>query len=1022
MAMAAHGSLGFRLGLMLLASALLCAEQLPVRTYTTADGLARNTIFCIVQDTRGFLWFCTSDGLSRFDGYTFVNYGMKQGLPNRAVTTLRITRQGVYWVGTYAGLYRMDPYSSPPQKFEAVRVGANENSQRILALIEGHSGVLWAGTDDGLFRLDEGESRFQPVDIGIPQRSDGNRAADVLLEDQRGTLWIAGDEKLYRRMPDGNTRVYRDSRFKGGFLTLYEDRERRLWAGTVFAGICRLDPDAGPNDPIVSRGYTTKDGLAHNRVEALLQTADGRFWAGVARGLSLYVPGADRFESYTTAEGLSDAGVKSLADDREGNLWVGTEAGGVMKIARRGFTSYTKADGLGNTRISSLFVDLAGEICAVTSPTGGKWSLDCFNGKRFTSIRPRYPSTIRYFGWGWNQTAFQDHTGEWWIPTGQGLCRFAKANRVVELAGRRPKTVYTTRNGLPANVLFRLFEDSQGNIWISSSDQPTNPLTRWERATGTFHVFGEADGLPRLQPSATAFAEDRSGQIWIGYSGSLARFHNGRFTLYTEAGGLPAGQIRALHLDRAGRLWIASSRGGLARMDDPSAETNPSFVRYTTAEGLSNNSVNCLTADEWGRIYACTGRGIDRLDPTTGRIKHFTTADGLARGEPGVAMRDREGALWFGGGLGLSRLVPEPDRPASPPPVFVTELQVRGTSRPLAELGQAKVTDLVLQPNQNQVRIDFVGLGFAPGERLRYQYRMSGADGDWSPPNEQRTINYASLGPGAYTFLVRAVNAEGAVSAQPAMVSFTILAPIWQRWWFLSTAAVVLSLLIWTLYRYRLAHLLAVERIRTRIATDLHDDIGASLSQIAILSEVARRKIEGADLPAGGPLLEIACVSRELVDAMSDIVWTINPRHDHFSNLEYRMRRFASDVLTARNIELEFRAMATQPDLPIGAEIRRQLFLIFKEAVNNIARHSGASLTTVEFSVAQEHLVLQVTDNGTGFDPAGCAEGNGLVNMQKRASELGGTVVFESLLHHGTTLKLRVPFTYQYWWGRKVGK
>jgi signal transduction histidine kinase len=155
---------------------------------------------------------------------------------------------------------------------------------------------------------------------------------------------------------------------------------------------------------------------------------------------------------------------------------------------------------------------------------------------------------------------------------------------------------------------------------------------------------------------------------------------------------------------------------------------------------------------------------------------------------------------------------------------------------------------------------------------------------------------------------------------------------------------------------------------------------------------------------------------------MSDIVWAINPKHDHLSNLEHRMRRFATDVLTARSIGLEFRATGTQPDLRIGADIQRQVFLIFKEAVNNIARHSGASLATVDFGVTQEHLILQIMDNGTGFDPAAGCDGNGLVNIRKRAADLGGTALFESFSDRGTTLTLRVPFTYQCWWGRKSGK
>jgi len=402
-------------------------------------------------------------------------------------------------------------------------------------------------------------------------------------------------------------------------------------------------------------------------------------------------------------------------------------------------------------------------------------------------------------------------------------------------------------------------------------------------------------------------------------------------------------------------------------------------------------------------------------------VKHFTTADGLASGEVNVAGRDRDGALWFGTLLGLSRLIPEPDRPDSAPPVFITGIQVRGIPQPLAEFGATNVRQLALRPNQNQVRLDFVGLGFAPGELLRYQYRLEGADRDWSPPTDQRTVNYASLKPGAYRFEVRALNTEGAVSPMPAAVPFTIQAPVWQRWWFLSASAIALATLIYAAYRYRLAQLLAVERVRVRIAADLHDDIGASLSQIAVLSEVARRKIQGANLDTSEPFVEIASISREVVDAMSDIVWAINPKHDRLSNLEYRMRRFACDVLSTRNIKLDFPAWTGPGDLRVGADLRRQVFLIFKEAVNNVARHSGCTHAGVEFKVVEDNLLLQVTDSGKGFDPLAYLEGNGLMNMRKRAADLGGAMLLESRPNHGTTLQLRIPLAHQHWWGRKGG-
>ncbi len=721
--------------LSLIAWMAASAEQLPVKTYTTADGLARNTINSIVPDARGFLWFCTSEGLSRFDGYTFTNYGTEHGLPNRAVNGLFISHHGTYWVGTSAGLFRLDPNSFPPQKFAAVWLGAGGHAQNVHAVLEDRSGSLWAGTDGGLYRLESGKAAWEPVDAGVPTNGDGWQVVLALLVDRRGMLWIGGVGGLHRRAPDGRTAWFPDPRWPDTSITaLYEDRGGRIWAGDNNA-LYRLNPNAGPKDPIVMRTYTVKDGLPGNRISALLESSDGRFWAGGFGGLGEYVPAADQFESYTTAQGLSDQNVYSLAEDPEGNLWVGTETAGAMKIARGGFTSYTQADGLGNARMASIFVDQAGELCAWNSSPGGKWSLDCFNGKRFTTICPKYPNTIHYFGWGWNQTGFQDHAGEWWVPTGQGLCRFGRTSRAQQLAGRAPKAVYTTRDGLAGNDIFRLFEDSHGDIWIAKIDSIGYSLTRWERATGSFHVYAAVDGLPNDAP--TAFTEDGSGQLWMGfYSGGLARFRNAHFTLFSEADGVPAGMIRALHLDHAKRLWIASNRGGLGRIDNPS-DRKPHFATLTTAEGLSNNSVLCLTEDQWGRIYAGTGRAVDRLDPTTGRIKHYTTADGLARGEPNVAGRDRQGTLWFGSLLGLSRLVPEPDRPESPPPILIAGLLVRGVSQSLAEFGQSTVSGLILQPNQNQLRLDFVGLGFAPASGFA-------TNTGWTAPTETGALLQSS--------------------------------------------------------------------------------------------------------------------------------------------------------------------------------------------------------------------------------------------------------------------------------------
>jgi len=231
---------------------------------------------------------------------------------------------------------------------------------------------------------------------------------------------------------------------------------------------------------------------------------------------------------------------------------------------------------------------------------------------------------------------------------------------------------------------------------------------------------------------------------------------------------------------------------------------------------------------------------------------------------------------------------------------------------------------------------------------------------------------------------------------------------VWQRWWFLAAAGIAIGLLIYALYRYRLAQLLALERIRTRIATDLHDDIGSSLSQVAILSEVVRRRIGESDPEINGPLYRIGAISRELVDSMSDIVWAINPAKDKLYFLAQRMREFATDVLMARGIQFEFRASNREHELAIGAEVRRQVFLIFKECVHNVIRHANCTHVEIEVRVGGEGLVVEVRDNGTGFEPLAATNGHGLASMRDRARQLGGTINVAPD-DRGTAVTLDVP-------------
>jgi len=1045
--------------LFLAVSAGVRAKRLPIKAYTTADGLPHNTVMRIVRDSRGFLWFCTLGGLARYDGYTFTNYGVEQGLRG-SVTDLLETRKGDYWVATLSGLYRFNPYPSrgSPKEwkldgkgsaatrrmFELYRPGDDEAAQGVNTLHEDRHGTIWAATNGGLFELTQVDSRWTSrlVDLALGKRGNKIRALE-LHEDREGAMWVSLPENGLRRLwPDGRIERYttlgfpaqrsNESSDKGIVNTMLEDREGRLWLGTT-RGLALLVRRPDSDGLQVVRVYTTNDGLRDNNVVALLESAEGKLWAGTETGLSEFCPasacGRERFRSYAVALPPGRSGVWTLAEDRDGNVWMAYDIG-AFRMARDGFITYDEADGLGSSRVLSVSEDVAGELYVVTEgPHRGY--INRFDGSRFNAISPRLLKPVTPPVPVTRQNDLQDHAGEWWVTTDQGLFRYPKVRRVEELAQTLPKSVFnTTRNGLrfqgisdPKGTvadIVSLYWDSHGDLWMGLHSGSTGKggLARWQRSTQTFHVYKKTEGLTASTPPI-AFCEDGWGNLWAGFYGNdLARYHDGHFTVFTATDGLPAGSIWSIFMDHEDRLWAATTQGGLVRIDDPEGD-HPRFVAYTTAEQLSSNQVQAITEDQWGRIYALTDKGVDRLDPKTGRVKRYTSADGLVGSSHwGVAFRDRQGALWFGTLQGLSRLVPKPDEPASPPPVRIAAIRVRGEPYPISELGESRLARLVLAPNENQVQIEFASLNFSVGDVLRYKYKLEGADRDWSKISEQRTVNYATLSPGAYRFLVRAINWEGRVSPNVAEVDFRILPPVWGRWWFESLLAVLIASTVYAFYRYRVERLLELERVRARIAADLHDDIGSSLSGMAFLSEAVKQQIGGTYPEAFAMAGEVAAMARGLADALSDVVWSIDPRRDDLAGLLTRVRQSVSHLLEPQGIAWHLQAPPEPEKVKLAPEQRRHLFLILKEAVNNTARHARCTSVNLTVTLADHRLEIGIEDNGCGFS-AGCSSdrnehdrpGHGLNNMKLRVAQLGGQMSIDSVPGHGTKLRVTVPLS-----------
>jgi signal transduction histidine kinase/ligand-binding sensor domain-containing protein len=1041
-------------------------ERLPIRAYNTADGLAHDRTRCLMYDSRGFLWIGAAEGLSRFDGYRFVNYGTENGLPNATINAILETRSGSYWVGTAKGAALLNPPGGLPPRaagqsfnaaqpinsngpaltqFTAYELGDGNQPNEVYKLIEDRTGRVWAGAQNGLFWWDAANNRFQRFTEGLYAEA---FPVSALLEDANGALWAGNRTSLARRTPDGRFTRYTFQEKSGprqnhpSYVTQADDG--LLWFFD-WRGLIAYRPDlaysgheteafpwreladdgsmAAPDSlaPGMARLYRLDPKLMRWPDENFnIRATRGRIWVGHNAGATWFQNGV--FHSYQPAQGLSDNMIVDVAEDRDGNIWLATFRNGVCKLVRNGFTSYGVSEGLAHTRV----VDLKAGADGATIASSGSWTISRCVADKCVAVQPNI-GAARQDTWFYGQNAVQDAQGELWVATKGGLYRFPAVRDFAQLARTPPRAVYTVKDGLPSNIVDRLLLDMEGNIWAVCGVDGGRALARWERATGRIRSFSEADGVPR-SVSYKGYC-DPAGRVWFGTEdGMLLRFAAGRWRVWRKSDGLPESTLRTFYLDQAGRLWAGTILDGLLRIDRPEAD-HPGFTRYTTGNGLSSNNVRAVSEDEWGRLYVGVGRGVERLDFSGGAlaIKRYSTADGLANTFVNEIFRDANGALWFGTLDGLSRFTPEKETPAAPLQVFLSGLRAGGVPYLNADLGASDVAGPELATSANQLQIDYFGLSFSAGEMLRYQYKFDGQE--WSPLTEQRSYN-ASLAPGRYTFWVRAINADGAAS-EPARVAFRILPPIWARWWFIVLAVLALAGCVWLWERARarrLRHVLAlqraeqalnrsraerlaeIERVRRRIATDLHDDIGSSLTQIAILSEVIRQRTgnNGAS-DAAQPLEMIAAASRELVDSMSDIVWAINPEKDHLRDLSQRMRRFASDVFAAGNIKAALHFPDAAQEIKLGANMRREIFLIFKESVNNMVRHADCTEADITFSCAPDALRLELRDNGQGFDTAQESDGHGLASMRERAQALNGALTIDSQPGGGTVVTLVVP-------------
>ena len=968
------------------------AERLPFTTFSSFGSRVYTDVNVVVEDRQGFLWLGTEKGLERFDGRNFRHFGKEQGLTKTNVTSLAFAGDGALWVGSWGAVYRFDPVAGG--SFTEVPVYGNKIPlERTLVYVDAKKQV-WC-VADFLYRLEPGpQPAFRRVSY---EPATSMPWVTGFLPDRAGNLWIGGLDDLYRVSPQGvvSRIIGYDQRAPSDVRSIVEDRHGRIWL-TIGSGIWWVEraPSGEPSDLVL-----------RNILKADIQTSivareEGGIWVGVRDALLEIASDGTLLRRIVKEHGLAALPAWPRLVDHAGGLWVTTMTGSLQRLPATGFSSFGAADGLEAPLVRAIWRRRSGELIVNGYPD----VLQRFDGRRFIPTRPPLPPGV-VPSWGWYQVDMEDRDGHWWIPATPALLKFPPVTRLEDLARAKPATVTRASGCFPSGDIFRLYEDSRGDVWVGTITRDQETVYRWNRGSREFSCYRSSQFLGR-DVAPTAFLDDGYGAMWIGfYNGQVVRYRSGRFACVLDCSGRH-GVIYSLHRDRRGRLWIGTYRAGVLRVDDPTA-ASPIAVSLTTAQGLSSNRIGGIAEDRFGRIYIGTDSGVDVLEEN-GRIHHFGTAEGLPHPFVGVAYAHPDGEIWLGTLDGVARFTPPAEfREDGDIRVLIDGVRVSGRARPVSAAAEAQVDGLVLEPNERDIAIDYVGLPQTSADTLKFQYRLSETE-PWSPPSASRSVVLAGLDAGRYRIEIRALDAAGRVSPHLAVISFRALAPVYRRAWFiaLSVLATIGGAILG--YRARVRHLVELERQRTRIAMDLHDEMGSRLGSIALLADVATQEAT-VDTRRSHLLGQIAETAAEMGSSLTEIIWSL--RHETIS-----LER-AAQYLTAHGARLfpgptpvfVTRFPPRWPPVDMSQTTGRAVLLVGQEALHNSAKHAHASIVILQLEQHDRRWRLTIEDDGRGVqyrNQSSEGEGFGLESMRRRAAQIGASLQILDGDSRGTTVHL----------------
>ena len=972
------------------------------RVWQSDEGLPDNTVVGVEQTLDGFLWVATQAGLVRFDGIRFQQFApvATAGVPSNLIESILVDSHDRLWVAK-------DKRTVVCVDHGRTQVFTPENSQVQLEarmMVEDSEGGIWVSYIGGdVMRIKDGGVRSFTVNDGLR----GGTTCQ-LAPDRNGQLWFAEDARIG---------VFRNDRFSQ-LSTFRAQRITAASSGGIW--IC-----TGLQLFKFTEGEPLKIGelpapLPNVNPTVLHEDREGRLWIGT-REAGLFVYTGAGFRRVVT----SHHEILSLKEDREGNLWVGTGGGGLNRLKHTSVELVSTDPRTPLQAVRSLCQDSHGTVWAVAQ-----------DGVVSHATNNSWLPLSADAGWSisYAECVSADPGGGLWIGTQyKGLHHWQ--NGVVDVTLSRS-------NGLFGDFVHSLLATRPGEIWIGSesADGQKQGLQRWR--SGRLTTFT----LPRSSGRVTAIVRDPDGDCWAGTAGGfLLRAHDTELIDETRNTLASPQPIRCLLATAEGTLWIGYAGEGVGRLQ------KEIFNVFRADQGLHDDYISQIVQDDHARLWFAGNRGIfyvreQEFDSVmaghTARLRSvaYGQNEGLPRlqasheGWPG-ALRSADGRLWIAMQSGLAIVhATEFRQNSNAPPVIIERVTVKGKPVAAYESGDhsngpasATLLDLSrgdarlrLAPGQNQMEFSFTALSLTMPESLTFKYRLEGFDSDWVEAGSQRIARYPQLPPGDYRFRVKACNQDGIWSQSEGLLSLTAEPLWWQTVWFRIAAPVtgfglVGGLTVVALRRRhrRQIELLemqkATERERARIAQDLHDDLGAGLTQISLNTAMVQNPAVTPEI-AGGLLLEIDQRARELVNALDEIVWAVNPKNDTIPSLARYLCQFAQACLLPADIACRLEVDPDLPATPLRAEQRHNLFLAFKEALHNSLRHSRATELTVKIHTDTDSLAVSLSDNGKGFVPGKAQEGaDGLGNMQTRMQRLGGSCLVSSAVGRGTTVTLRLP-------------